>query len=694
MKVKFTTTLASILLLLVELVVCPEWIVKDIGSKGTVFSISSPIVKGEPVLQTIADNLIISLDSVPQTSYTTQTSVLSDSIEITVFPKVSIETTKLQVTIPAVPSFNLTPSTYLPLSAKSVQVTFLSYIVPNSNNQIAKYVTLALKMITTISGTVIMINSAFKLNGLLLLKFSQMMDLINSFALLNLNYREVIRGTLSSIYAVSQNSFMFIPVPITFSDVKNKYTKTRGRLTELEVSPLLLENQFVETCLLILTFSASFLLFKARVGKWTKKLSNLISSIRFGIVELFLVEQFFYSAYQLLYGPGLANMKLQENILSYISAVFSIGIIFHTVFKIILYTRQENFYSIENQLIRDNLVPEASSNAKVSPSELEEAMESIEADLAKLDYPSYLREFIEADMHVPNLKYLSHRLYNPFFTLRLILQSLILLVCQNYTLLQFGLIGAVNIFMLCFTLSKAFGDTKYFSSFWVSLQRCSQEILINLMFGTFYLFCFDSKVMQVLSVDACYYLSLIFIAACGLSLASELVFLIINLIRSVLNFIMNIGKICKKKKLLSPNSRKSRKAKVIGSSVCDSSPRFISTLREQHQKADLGASGLTSTPMNKSTNNSGFSNYAKGSFKGDRPLNLVSPASPSNVMNKHRNSISGRPNKKGAVQEGAFPLRRTSTPGVGTAPTDRVSPEKSGQLNYEKLKKLHYWQLI
>jgi hypothetical protein len=87
MKVKFTTTLASILLLLVELVVCPEWIVKDIGSKGTVFSISSPIVKGEPVLQTIADNLIISLDSVPQTSYTTQTSVLSDSIEITVFPK-------------------------------------------------------------------------------------------------------------------------------------------------------------------------------------------------------------------------------------------------------------------------------------------------------------------------------------------------------------------------------------------------------------------------------------------------------------------------------------------------------------------------------------------------------------------------------------------------------------------------------
>lgn len=505
------------------------WMVKRIDVFEREFSIF--VAEAEPertqLLIAINNSMTVELVDMPSDYYTAELRYERGSGQIGVGIKYhkSIEGGIIKFKL-ASTSLVMTSTETRDMTPQYQPMKFHSHFIEDGTTATARYTSIALKAISILGGTVMMVNSILKLNGLLLLKFAQMLDFINFIGFINVNFRESILDTLTQIYQISKANFLFIPVPLDFANVKQKYAQSRGRLTELKVSPVLLENQLPETIFLIGTYLLKLLFSRLRKRKWLGKLSNVTASIHFSIVQLVVIEQFFYASYQLNSRYNYETF-IWENFVSLACSIISIAIIVESLCEAAVVVNY-------GKMIADK------SECSKKPDE------PYTLSFCKLSHPSYIIEFVQADIDTKKLSMMIARIYNLLFVLRFITIDLALSMCQPYPLLQVTIIASSSLAFLVMTVLAAF---KYgiFASKWVACQRLVQEILIFGIFGILLAMAIDEHV-PFASLDIVGKLSLAFVCLMAISLIIEVVFFLINFVKSVILAIAAIYRWCTRKK--------------------------------------------------------------------------------------------------------------------------------------------------
>src|SRR3990167_9355621 len=480
------------------------------------------------IVGALSKNLIISLEGEnPEDSLVTLTprgSVVKVSVKATVSRKQTQLRAQISNTLTTVSGNALT------LVPEIISIPVASYPVATEDGQATKIVSYILRSITIVTGSLILVNSFCNINGVLLLKFIQMLDFINFFVLLNVNFREVVETVFKALYSLSQNNFLLIPIPIDFDSIPNQFEKYRGKLTEMKVSPVLLQHQLPETVFFFILVFASLLFKFFRFGGLSSRFSNFVNTMTFGYTQMILVEQFFYSLYQL---TSSYNYKtyIPSNIISYAGAMLSLVIISKTIAEIWTQVREENFFA--GTKINEVTKPQFK--------------------VTKIDTLTHIKEFISTDIQPRKLRLLTARLYNPLFMMRFIVMGVATLSLQGYPFYQLLLMAAYNLMLLILTLYLVF-RAKIFESKWISAQRIFQELLINLKFILFIVSILDES-MYFISLEASSIMSLVVIIALILAITVEFFFFSIHFIRSILltysNFKLYLFK-CKQKKPATP----------------------------------------------------------------------------------------------------------------------------------------------
>lgn len=441
----------------------------------------------------------------------------------------SIEATSMRFTMNN-HSVVLTSGEVRNIAQTSLVIPLHSHFIEDSSTTTAKYTSIALRAISILGGGVMMANSVLKLNGLLLLKFAQMLDFINFIGFINVNYREGILETLTQVYKVSQNNFLFIPIPLDFDEVNQKFASNKGRLTELRISPILLENQLAETILLLGTYLFKILLSGVRKKGCLSKLANFAASLHFSIVQLVVVEQFFYASYQLNTRYNFETM-IWQNFLSLICAFASISVIIESFCEASLLISFSKLVKVESK----------SSEKLDEPEELK---------FHKLSHPTHIIEFIQADISTKKLNYFLARVYNLLFVMRFLIIGLALSLCQLFPLLQAAVIAIYSLMFFGITLiaGMVYG---VFASKWAACQRLVQETLISGMFGILLALAIDDP-KPYANLEVVGRLSLSFVCLMAIALIIEVIFFVINLIKSIILAIVAICRWCNKPKSKKP----------------------------------------------------------------------------------------------------------------------------------------------
>jgi hypothetical protein len=459
------------------------------------------------VLNSLVKNLVIRFDGIQPTESVIKLQNEGGVIKIKVKTQVSREQTNLiaQISNPrmTISGVNIV---FVP---SSVMVPVASYLVASNDNQAAVIVSYILKALSIASGTLVLANSFCNVNGILLLKFIQMLDFINFFVLLNVNFREVIEKVFQTLYLLSQNTFLLFPIPVDFSSIPNQFQKSRGKLTQLKVSPVLLQNQLPETVFFFMLIFASLLFRLFRFGGISSKFSNFVNTMRFGYTQMILVEQFFYSLYQLTSSYNYTTF-IPANIISYLGAFISLVFISNMLAEIWTQVREENFF------------------AGTTIDELGKPLFKV----SKIDTLTHIKEFISADIRPQKLRLLTARMYNPLFMMRLIVMCVSTLALQSYPFYQLVFMASYNLMLLFFTIHLAL-RSEIFESSWVSAQKIIQEFLINMIFVLF-IVCNLDQSMFFLSLDAASSISFAVIIAIILSITVEFFFFSINFLRSIM----------------------------------------------------------------------------------------------------------------------------------------------------------------
>lgn len=518
-----------------------SWKVSKLGTFGKVFEAFVPVSdvgKKREVLSDLLANLHLELSTGKNGSYSYYKEETSTSVKFILSFKESVEkgtarfyydsmiippqeSTSQTALNPPVPIPNSSSPTYVFVPSE-LSVKYTSYYVNSKDNKASKYTALGLKIILTISGVIVMVNSVFRLNGMLLLRFMQMMDLINFFDMLNVNTREGIIEVLGILNNLSANKFMMMPLPIEFSHVKNKFSRDKGRLTEKLISPVLLENQLPETIILFSMIALDYIFSFFRCCPTGQRLSNLMRSFKFGFVHLIFVEQFFYSCYQLVSAYNYKSTQL-ENLISYACAFFSLAIICWEMTQIVFVGVTGYAEKVKSHKEREKKV--GFLTLQVVDEENEES------DTSKIDDEGYIKEFIESEINEKKLHLGWARMYNILFELRLAVLGLSCLLITSSSYFQIGVITLYNLFIF-FTTIRGIFCLGFFASFWVWLQRLVQEVLIFLIFMLLMAFGADSK-EYFLTVDTIVWLTVTMILLLGCSIMTEIAFFILNLIKSI-----------------------------------------------------------------------------------------------------------------------------------------------------------------
>ena len=428
-------------------------------------------------------------------------------VKIIVKTNASRKQSKLIAKVPN--SVALSSGATIKLVPETVAVPVTSYPVSSEESTAAKVVSYVLRTITIVSGSLILINSFCNINGILLLKFIQMLDFINFFVLLNVNFREVVEQVFQALYNLSQNNFLLIPIPINFDSIPNQFEKYRGKLTELKVSPVLLQHQLPETVFFFILVLASILFKFFRFGGLSSRFSNFVNTMTFGYTQMILVEQLFYSLYQL---TSSYNYKTYNtaNIISYAGAMLSLVCISKMLAEIWTQVRQENFF------------------AGTRINELSKPQFKV----TQIDTLTHIKEFISADIKPQKLSLLRARLYNPLFMMRLVVMVVSTLALQGYPFYQLLVMAAYNLMLLVLTLQLAL-VSKIFESRWIAGQRILLEIFLNLVFILFIVCSLDQK-MYFISLEGASTISLTVIIAIIMSITVEFFFFSIHFIRSIM----------------------------------------------------------------------------------------------------------------------------------------------------------------
>ena len=501
------------------------WMVKrnDVFEREFAIFVAEAEPERSQLLTAINNSMTVELVGMPSDYYTAELRYERGSGQIGVGIKYhrSIEA--------GIIKFNLANTSLVMIATETRNMTpqyqsmqFHSHFIEGGTTSTARYTSIALRAISKLVGTVMMVNSILKLNGLLLLKFAQMLDFINFIGFVNVNFRESILDTLTQIYQISKANFLFIPIPLDFANVKQKYAQSRGRLTELKVSPVLLENQLPETIFLIGTYLLKLLFSSLRKRKWLGKLSNVTASIHFSIVQLVVVEQCFYASYQLNSRYNYETF-IWENFVSLVCSIVSIAIIVESLCEAAVMVNY-------GKMIVDK------SECSEKPDEPETL------SFCKLSHPSYIIEFVQVDIDTKKLNMMIARIYNLLFVLQFITIDLALSMCQPYPLLQATIIASYSLAFFVMTVLAAF-KYEIFASPWVANQRIWQELLIFGIFVILLALAIDEPVPNV-SLEQVGKLSWLFVILMAFSLIIEVVFFLINLVKSVILAIAAIYRMC------------------------------------------------------------------------------------------------------------------------------------------------------
>lgn len=522
----------SLLLILTFIQLFPGMLVKEIqwqvrkrDSLQHQFEISVPEVwpLRDFVLSAMANHLQVSIPGIPPSDYSSTVTFPrgATSIEVDLKFQKSFEVTDIYFSFAKKATFPITLNMNATMTPLDRSLKLSSYFMEDQSSAIFKYTSIALQSLTFLSGAIMMTNSVIRLNGVLLLKFAQILDFINFFALLNVNYRKNVADTLSQMYSVTQNNFIFFQVPLDFSSVTNAWPTYRSKLTDEKISPILLENQLLESFTLVGLHLLRWMMRPFEGGRM-KKIFNFAEAIRFSFVQIILVEQFFYSAYQLVSRHNYEEFE-PLNWVSWLCAFISVASIAYELSKVAAFAPIDRFRSLETQ-------------TKVT--------ENTESPIKDLSHPSYVIEFVEADMNKEKLAVGLTRYYNLLFVLRFIVINMALITFQNYPKLQIGSILLYTISMLSITVKGAC-FAGIFSNKWVAFQRLLQEFFILAIFGVFGVFVIDTD-YRFLTVASSQWLTAAFFCLLAGSLCSELIFFAINLIKSIIVALILFCKFAKK----------------------------------------------------------------------------------------------------------------------------------------------------
>lgn len=472
----------------------------------------------------------------------------------------------LKLTLPS--SNDSTPTvSFTPPERSLLQPTL--YLQP-SQGRTAVYFSTIMAVLSALAGTVVLANSLFNVNGLLLLKFIQFLDYVNIFAFLNVNFRAAIESTLESLLKVTRSTFMSVKIDIRFNNIESKFSKNRGKLTELGVSPVLLENCLPETIFLLILMILNTVFLFLRSGKWTSKLSNLFKSMTFNYVQVILGDQLFYALYQIMSDHNTRSNSW-ANIASYLCSILSVSLITYCLVKIwTTASPSEYFRMVKKAEAKDSLSRARTSSfavkirkPKKEPQEpevgrldrlLKYSPKNREQLLKELDHPLYIKSFIDSEIKKEAMDHWLARHFNFLNNLRFLVVALAILLGQDDSTTQIILVACYNLLLLGLSLYAGLW-LKIFDGCISTWQKIIQEAMITLVFVVFTVLNFDTR-SPFLSPDAVGYISVGFLVIILISLIMELaVFLlnfiasIIKLIKSVINFLTKSGKASHNKKI-------------------------------------------------------------------------------------------------------------------------------------------------
>ena len=500
-----------------------EWKVQQVDIYGKVFEafvpVRDPALK-QQALETLESRLQVEFAASTPDAFSFTKTLTNSSVRIKIMYYKSIPKGSVVFKLDG-PGGN--PQTeFSPLHSAVRQPT---YYFLGDRSAASKWTTLALKILLTISGTIVMANSLFRLNGMLLLRFMQVMDLINFFDMLNVNPRESVSEVFSILSKLSDNKFLMVPSPMDFSKGANLQAGYRGKLSQKKVSPVLLENQLPETAVLLGLLFIDLLFSSLRSNKYGKRVSNFARSLKFGFVQLIAVEQFFYSSYQLISEYSFHSFEW-GNFVSTACAFLSLVVLsaeYAQLFYVGLtgYSRPRRHTPKLQRLGTFGLEVAVSTEG-----------DSTSLFLLKVEDGTHVREFIESDINPKKLSFATARLYNLLFSMRLLVLGISCLLLFNKPYMQMGVLLLYSSMMWLVTL---LGAVRWgvFASKWVSVQRVTQETLICLMFVVLTILSVDSE-RYLLSVEQVVWLSVVMIALLGASVVAELFFFAINFVKSVI----------------------------------------------------------------------------------------------------------------------------------------------------------------
>ena len=519
-----------------------SWKAKQIDTYGKRFSIylaTSNYTTRKSQLIALNDSLIVTIENTLSQDFTYTKSITSSTLNIDINYLHSVGKGKLFMTIQ-----NSTNSSFdFQFDSLNQAIDITSYLVDEKDNNYSKYSAIGLKVVITVTGWILIFNTFFKLNGMLLLRFMQMMDLINFLDLLNVNTRETVKYVLKQLNQISSSKFLLFDIPIEFSKIPNKKDAYRGRLTQNNISPVLLENQLPETIFLVILFLIDQSASQFRCCKFGEKVSDLIRSLKFGFIECIFVEQFFYSCYQIVSAYNYKSTSFENWI--------SLGCAFLSLYMLVNEVMMMFQKGLNGYLIRDVEVKKPIDIKPTKPwLDIDDFNPKVEkAPVHKMDENEHIKEFIESDIMRTKLNLRPARLYNLLFQMRLIVISLACLLVYNNPYYQLSIITSFNLYIFILTVRGSF-TLKFFASKWISFQRVLQETLITLIFIMMTIFSIDSK-KYLLSLKLTQIISFFMITCLGLIVISEVVFFILNFAKSiVLSFIFlwkGLKKCCSKK---------------------------------------------------------------------------------------------------------------------------------------------------